>query len=91
MKLDASDIADLRPVIAAAVRATLEEIRSDEQKLNGRLGFPEAEAASLLGLERHVLRDCRLRGEIAARKCGKKMVYSRETLIRFLSDGKRPR
>ena len=32
--------------------------------LGDRLGYPEAEAAALLGIERHVLRDCRLRGEI---------------------------
>lgn len=85
MKLDASDIQDLSPLIATAVRATLAEIEASAQKLDGRLAFTEAEAALLLGVDRHVLRDCRLRGEINARKCGKKIIYSRESLLKFLT------
>jgi hypothetical protein len=85
MKLDASDIADLQPVIATAVRAVLDEIHADEGKLDGqRLGYPEAEAAALLGLRPHILRDARLRGEISGRLVGKKIVYSRSELLRYL-------
>jgi hypothetical protein len=89
VKLDAGDVTDLQPVIAAVVRATLAEIEADEGKLDGqRLGYPEAEAAGLLGLRPHVLRDCRLRGEINGRLVGKKIVYSRTELLRFIGSHK---
>ena len=43
MKLDASDIADLQPIIAAAVRSTLDAIHADADKLDGkRLGYGDA-------------------------------------------------
>ena len=89
MKIDASDIADLQPIIAAAVQSTLDAIHADAEKLDGkRLGYPEAEAAALLGLARHCLRDARLRGEIHARMVGNKYIYSRDTLLKFLADTK---
>jgi hypothetical protein len=84
MKLEAADIPELRPVIAEIVRAVLDEIDADQAKLNGRLGYGESEAATLLGVERHVLRDCRLRGQIHARRIGKRVVYSRAALENFL-------
>jgi hypothetical protein len=87
VKLDPSDIADLRPLIRAAVVATMDEIRESESKLVDRLGYPEAEAAALLGVERHTLRDCRLRGEIHGKKIGKRIVYSRDALVKFLAIG----
>jgi hypothetical protein len=87
VKIDASDIPDLRPVIRAAVVAVLDELRATDAMLGDRLAYPEAEAADLLGVPRHVLRDCRLRGEIVGRLVGKRILYSREELRRFLSDG----
>jgi hypothetical protein len=84
VKLDVSDLDGLRPVIRAAVVAVLEELRADEAHLGDRLGYPEAEAAALLGVERHTLRDCRLRGEITGRLIGKRIVYGRAELVRFL-------
>ena len=51
-----------------------------------RIGYPEAEAAELLGIGKHVLRDARLRGEIHATKIGKRIVYSRNELMRWLGD-----
>jgi hypothetical protein len=84
VKLDATDIQDLAPLIRAAVVATLDEMRATEAKLGDRLAFTESEAAGLLGVPRHVLRDARLRGEISARTCGKKLLYSRESLLRFV-------
>jgi hypothetical protein len=80
VKLDASDIHDLKPVIAAVVA----EVLANADKLNGRLAFPEAEAAALCGLPKHVLRDCRLRGEIRGRLVGKKTVYEKSELLKFL-------
>jgi len=87
MKLDWADIAELRPLITEIVAQTVEEIRSAEAKLGEKLGYPEPEAANLLSVPRHVLRDCRLRGEIRARKVGKRFVYSRTALMEFLADG----
>ncbi len=86
MRLDASDIHDLEPVLSAVVRATFDRIEADRAKLADRLGFDEPSSAALLGVPRHVLRDCRLRGEISARKVGCKYIYSRQTLVDFLAD-----
>ena len=36
----------------------------------GRLAFTEPEAAALLGVKPHVLRDCRRRGELQGAKVG---------------------
>ena len=44
------DSTELRPVIEAAVRETLAQIRQDEESLNDRLALSETEAAGLLGL-----------------------------------------
>ena len=49
-----------------------------------RLAYTEQEAAQQMGIAQHVLRDARLRGEIVARKLGKRWLYSREVLIDFL-------
>jgi hypothetical protein len=89
MRLEANDIADLQPIIAAAVRSTLEQIQADEAKLDGqRLGYPEGEAAALLGVRSHVLRDARLRGEINGKLIGKRIVYARSELLRFIGETK---
>ena len=84
MKLEPGDIVDLRPIIAAVVRHVLDEVQEEYERLNGRLGYGEAEAAALLGLSKHVLRDARLRGELVASKIGKRIVYSRGDLAAFL-------
>lgn len=87
MKLEAADIADLAPVIRAAVVAVLDELRDRDTGLGDRLAYPEAESAALLGIAPHCLRDCRLRGEIVGRFAGKKIIYSRSELVRFLEAG----
>lgn len=84
MKLDASDIDDLRPVINAVVDEILTRIDGHEAKLGNRLAFPEAEAAALCGIPKHVLRDARLRGEIRGKRVGKGVVYERGELLKFL-------
>ena len=82
---------DLRPVIEATVRATvratLDEIEGERAKLNGQLGYDEKRAAALLGVPWYSLRDARLRGEISATKIGRKTIYSRESLVKFLERG----
>ena len=81
MKLDLEP-ADLEPIVAAAVDAVL----ARREQLGDRIGFPEAEAAQLLGIRKHVLRDARLRGEISGRKVGRSYVYSRGAILRWLED-----
>jgi hypothetical protein len=90
MKLDAGDIESLRPIIAAVVSDVLAELRTDQAKLNGRIGYTESEAAAAIGVQRHVLRDARLRGEIAASRVGKRIVYQTTDLLKFL-EGSRTR
>ena len=74
----------LRPLIEMVVQQMLSEMGTIASKLDGRLSFPEAEAAELLGVERHVLRDARLRGEIEAAKVGKRVVYTPMQLREYL-------
>ncbi|NQT36337.1 MAG: helix-turn-helix domain-containing protein [Planctomycetes bacterium] len=75
---------DLRPIVEAVVAEVLDQVQADTAKLGDRLAFPEAEAAAIMGIPRHSLRDARLRGEIEASKIGKRIIYSRETLVAFL-------
>ena len=82
------DATDLRPLIQTVVAEVLAQSVTDKAKLNGRLGYTEPEAAALLGVARHTLRDCRLRGEISARMVGRRYIYSRDSLLKFL-EGKR--
>ena len=87
MRIEPGDIHELKPIIAEAVRATLAEMAEHDARLpSARLAMKEAEAAEALGVQRYVLRDCRRRGEIKARKVGKSYVYSIDALRAFLGD-----
>lgn len=86
MRIEPSDIDSLRPLLAAIAREAVEASRGAEAKVpDGRLAFPEPEAAGLLGLRPHVLRDCRLRGELSGKKAGKQTIYSRDELLKWLA------
>ncbi|HUT13608.1 MAG TPA: helix-turn-helix domain-containing protein [Thermoguttaceae bacterium] len=74
----------LRPLIRLAVAEALERMEVERAKFNGRLAFTEPEAAVLLGVKPHVLRDCRRRGELQGAKVGSKIVYTRADLLEFL-------
>jgi hypothetical protein len=74
---------DLRPLISAIVA----ELAVHLAPMDDRLAAPEPEAARIIGINSHQLRDCRRRGEIKGRKIGKTWVYSREALARFLAEG----
>ncbi len=81
----ALDPAALEPLIAAVVEATLARVEEMRGRLGDRLAYSEAEAARLLGLHVHQLRDERLRGRIAAsRIVGKKIRYTRDDLLAYL-------
>jgi Helix-turn-helix domain len=67
---------DLRPVIEVVVEQLVDRLVPDD-----RLAVSEAEAARLLGIAPHVLRDARRRGEVTAGKIGKTYVYLRSDLV----------
>jgi hypothetical protein len=80
------DPAALKPLIAAVVAQTLEALERDRATLGDRIAYSEPEAARLLGLHAHQLRDERLRGRIAASQIvGKRIRYSREDLLDYLA------
>ena len=74
----------LRPLVHLAVAEALDRMEAERAKFNGRLAFTEPEAAVLLGVKPHVLRDCRRRGELQGAKVGSKIVYTRADLLDFL-------
>jgi hypothetical protein len=79
--------AALRPLLEVVVSEPLQQLRQEEVRLNGRLAFSEEEAAALLGLAPHVLRDERLRGRIAASAIvGRRVRYQREDLLAYLME-----
>jgi len=74
----------MRQSVAQVVSETVDRLEEDRDLLGERIAFREQEAAALLGVERHTLRDARLRGEAEASKVGRYIVYSREQLLRLL-------
>jgi hypothetical protein len=70
---------DLAPIVEAAVARVLDRFGSDA----ARVCYPEREAAALLGVKSHVLRDARLRAEIVGSKIGRGYSYSRADLVRW--------
>ena len=76
--------ADIQPLIEQVVTATVAQLHADASALGDRLAFTEPEAAALLSLRPHQLRDCRLRGELSGSKVGKRILYERDELLRFL-------
>ena len=79
------DADDLRPIVELVVHEVFHLVEAEQTKLNGKLAYTESEAASLLGIQPHVLRDTRLRGEIEASRIGKRVVYSRDALLGLLA------
>jgi hypothetical protein len=88
MKLEASDLEGLRPLIAEVVRAVMAELSPQAASPgNKRLAFNEPEAAAQLGVAPHVLRDARLRGEIKHTKVGGRIMYTQQQLLDYLRNG----
>lgn len=78
---------DLRPLIQSVVNETIATLQAEQDRLGDRLAFSEPEAAKVLGLERHVLRDIRLRGEIEyCRIANRRIAYERSALLKYLAD-----
>lgn len=78
------DADDLRPLVASIVAEVMRQRDETDAGLGDRLGFPEPEAAAMISVKPHVLRDMRLRGEIVARKVGRSYRYSRRQLLNWL-------
>lgn len=86
MRFDAGDLEFLRPLVLEAMQQLALQIGTCNSLFDeDRIGLTEAEAAAAIGVRRHVLRDCRLRGEIFGRKVGRGHVYSRDELFNFLN------
>jgi hypothetical protein len=67
------------------VLETVAALEQDRARLGDRLAYSEPEAARLLGLAPHQLRDERLRGRISASQVvGKRIRYTREDLTAYL-------
>ena len=80
------DRESLRALVRAVVEETIAATRDAESALPDRLAFPEAEAARLIGLQPHQLRDARLDGKItASRITGRRVVYLRQDLLDYLA------
>ena len=80
------DHSDLRPFIQEVVDMAIERIDLAQAKLpTDRLAYAEPEAAALIGVAPHSLRDARLRGEVNASRCGKRTVYQRTELLKYLT------
>jgi len=79
----------IKPLIRATVVEMLEQWKTDQAQLGDRLAYAEEEAASLLGLKRHQLRDLRLAGKIRCSQIvGRRVRYTREDLLRYLADNR---
>jgi hypothetical protein len=79
------DADDLRPLVEEIVALALAQLRDQEQQIT-KLAIGEEEAARLLSLAPHQLRDERLRGNIAASVGpGRKILYSRTELLAYLA------
>jgi hypothetical protein len=75
----------LRPLIAAVVAEALAQLEDVRATLDDRMAFSEPEAAVLLGLESHQLRDARRRGDVAASAlAGGRIRYTRQDLLDYL-------
>ncbi|MEQ8846704.1 helix-turn-helix domain-containing protein [Botrimarina sp.] len=79
IQFDKADLRDLvREILAEATAAEVDLERSE------RLAYPEKEAAALLGIPSHALRDARLRGEVVGTRVGGRIGYERTELVRYL-------
>jgi hypothetical protein len=75
----------LKPLIEQLAVELLARLETERAKLEGRIAYSEAEAARLLGLERHQLRDERLRDRIKASQIvGSRIRYLREDLVAYM-------
>ncbi|MBS0208721.1 MAG: helix-turn-helix domain-containing protein [Planctomycetes bacterium] len=76
---------ELRPIVELVTREVLAGLKLNQPAVE-RLAYSEAEAARLLGINRHVLRDERRRNRIqASRIVGNRIRYSHDDLTAYLA------
>ncbi len=81
------DAEDLKPLVERVVTETLTRLDELRAALPDRVAFSEEEAARLLGLEPHQLRDERRRGRIKASKIvGRRVRYFRADLVQYIME-----
>lgn len=76
------DLASIRPLVELAVSEALGQAVKLQ---DDRLAYGEHAAAELLGVPVSVLRNARADGELSASKLGRRVVYERAELIRWLA------
>ncbi|HBI41571.1 MAG TPA: hypothetical protein DDY78_01780 [Planctomycetales bacterium] len=75
----------LDPIIRQVVEQTIAVMEQDRAAIGDKLAYSEAEAARLLSLHVHQLRDERLRGRIKASVGpARKILYTRGDLMDYL-------
>jgi hypothetical protein len=78
------DVDTLRPVIQQVVAETIAQMEAERSQFDGQIAYTEPEAAALLSVQPHVLRDLRRLREIDASRIGKRIVYRRSDLLALL-------
>jgi excisionase family DNA binding protein len=79
----------LRPLIVEIVEQVVARLEAARAQIPERLAFSEAEAARLLGLGRHQLREERRRGRISShRVVGKQVRYAHQDLLAYLTQAR---
>jgi hypothetical protein len=80
------DPSALAPLVTTIVEQVLARVEAAKTALGDRMAYSEQEAARLLGLNSHQLRDERLRGRISAsRIVGNKVRYLHADLVGYLT------
>jgi len=75
---------ELTPIIRQVVAELYDRFGSDTD----RIAYKEAEAAAMFGVESHVLKHARLRGEIQGAKVGRGWQFTRAELLRWFESRK---
>ena len=85
-RFDESRLVPLIKLVVAEVMAEIEQLKKANTE---RLVYSEVEAASMLGLHRHQLRDIRRRGEIShTRIVGRRIGYTMSDLVAYQNRGR---
>lgn len=83
------DESKLVPLIKQVVAEVLREMEHLKKTNTDRLVYSEVEAAGMLGLHRHQLRDIRRRGEIShTRIVGRRIGYTMSDLVAYQNRGR---
>jgi hypothetical protein len=76
----------LAPLVERIVTEAMTRLEADRARVGEKLCYSEPEAAALLGLEPHCLRDERRRGRIGASVGpGRRILYTRADLLAYLA------